>query len=372
MRTRLQGTILKQLLSIKREGGENLKKAIHYINQFFGQIGGEDQADFEPTIQEGTVGPALLLNNLLGSEAEVTHTVICGDNFMGSRTEEAIERILDFLEDKQFDIFFAGPAFMAGRYGVACGEICKAVRDRFDVPVISSMYVENPGVDMFHKDVYIFPGGNSAVSMRQDVPKMAQFAKKLLLGEGLQSAEEEGYVPCGIRLESFKEPPIPAADRAVDMLLKKLNGEEFETEMPMPVIQKVPIAPPVEDVTEATIALITSGGIVPLGNPDKIQSASATKWGKYDIDFVETLESGQWETVHGGFDPTAANTDPNIIVPVDVLRSLEQEQKIGKLHRYLYSTVGTGTTQAEATRMGKEIAQDLHEAEISAVILTST
>ena len=31
------------------------KKAIVYINQFFGQVGGEDTADYEPTIHEGTM-----------------------------------------------------------------------------------------------------------------------------------------------------------------------------------------------------------------------------------------------------------------------------------------------------------------------------
>ena len=46
---------------------------------------------------------------------------------MGSNTDEAIETIIGYLKDKEFDIFFAGPAFRAGRYGSACGHICKAV-----------------------------------------------------------------------------------------------------------------------------------------------------------------------------------------------------------------------------------------------------
>jgi glycine reductase len=349
-----------------------MKKAIHYLNQFFGQIGGEDKADFEPEIREGIVGPGLLLNNLLAPVAEVTQTIICGDNFFGSRKEEAIERILNFLEDKEFDIFIAGPAFMAGRYGVACGEICKAVKDRFNVPVITSMYIENPGVEMFQKEIYIFPGGNGAVAMRKDMPKMAAFAKKILSSETISSAENEGYLPRGIRLETFKEPTVSGAERAVNMLLKKLNGEEFKTEMPMPVIDRVPIASPIEDLSQATIALVTSGGIVPAGNPDRIQSASATKWGRYNIADLDELQAREWETIHAGFDPAAANADPDRIVPLDALRSFEKEKRIGRIHEYIYSTVGTGTTQAEASRMGSEIAQQLKDANVSAVILTST
>ncbi len=349
-----------------------MKKVIHYINQFFGQIGGEDKADFEPEIKDGVVGPGLLLNSLLAPDAEVTHTIICGDNFMGSSKEEAIERILGFLEDKDFDLFVAGPAFMAGRYGVACGEICKAVKDKFGVEVVTSMYVENPAVQMFHKDIYIFPGGNSAAAMRKDVPKMATFVKKIIQGEGLKPAKEEGYFPRGIRHEAFKDSGAVGADRAVEMLLKKLREEEYETEMPMPVIERVPIAPAVKDLSRATIALVNTGGIVPLGNPDRIQSASATKWGKYDITSLDSLKAGEWETIHAGFDPSAANADPNVIVPLDALKSLEKEGRIGAVHEYVYSTVGTGTTQAEASRMGAEIAQQLLDANISAVILTST
>ncbi len=349
-----------------------MKKAIHYVNQFFGQIGGEDQADFAPEIREGFVGPGMLLSKLLAPEATVTHTIICGDNFFGSRKEEAIERILHFLRDKEFDVFIAGPAFMAGRYGFACGEICKVVQERFGVPAVTSMFHENPAVEMFRRDVYIFAGGDSAGAMRKDIPKVAAFAKKLVTKSELRPAKEEGYFPRGIRLEAFQYPPVSGADRAVDMLLKKLNGEPFETEMPMPKINRVPIAPPVANLREATIALVTSGGVVPVGNPDRIQSASATKWGKYNIADQQSLKAGEYVTIHAGFDPSAGNENPNVIVPLDALRAYEREGKIGRIHDYLYCTVGTGTTQAEASRMGAEIAQQLLDAQVSAVVLTAT
>ena len=129
-----------------------MKKAIVYINQFFGQLGGEDTADVAPELRVGQVGPAVEFDKEL-EDCEVTHTIICGDNFMGSNTEEAVKIILDMLKDLEFDIFIAGPAFQAGRYGVACGTICKAVKEKFNVPVITSMNVENPGVEMFRKSL---------------------------------------------------------------------------------------------------------------------------------------------------------------------------------------------------------------------------
>ncbi len=346
-----------------------MKKAVHYINQFFGQIGGEDKADYAPTIHVGVIGPGMLLKNTVAPEIEVTHTIICGDNFFGSNEETAIETIIGYLKGVEFDLFIAGPAFLAGRYGFACAKICKAVEEHFGVPVVTSMHVENPAVEMFRKDLYIFEGGDSAGAMRKDVPALAKFLKKLANGEPLKSAREEGYFPRGIRFESFTNEL--GADRVVNMLLKKLNGEAFTTEMPMPKVDRVAIAPTV-DLRDATIAFVNSGGIVPVGNPDRIQSASATKWGKYSIAGQDSLKGGEWQTIHAGFDPSFANENPNVIVPLDVLREYEQEGKVGKIHEYVYSTVGTGTTQADASRMGAEIAQQLRDANVSAVILTST
>lgn len=347
-----------------------MKKAIMYVNQFFGQIGGEDKADYAPTITEGLVGPALQLDKVL--DGKVTHTIICGDNFIGSNRDEAIKTILSFLEGKDFDIFFAGPAFQAGRYGVACGEVCKAVKEKFNVPVITSMHIENPGVEMFKKDMYVFKGGHSAAKMRDDIKAMAKLGNKILNGEENLGAEIEGYYPRGIRHQVWREDKVMASDRAVEMLIAKLNNKPYETELPMPKLDRVPIADAIKDLSKANIALVNTGGIVPVDNPDRIQSASATRWGKYDISNCDTIKGGEYKTIHAGFDPAAADSDPNVITPIDALKVYEKEGKIGKLHGYFYSTVGTGTTQAEAARMAKEIVPLLKEDNVDGVIMVST
>lgn len=347
-----------------------MKKAILYVNQFFGQIGGEDQAGVEPQIHEGQIGPAMQFAKEV--DAEITHTVICGDNYMGTNTDRAVETILGMLEGKEMDIFLAGPAFQAGRYGVACGTICKAVQDKFGVPAVTSMNVENPGVEMFKKDMYILKGGNIAAKMRQDVKAMAAVANKLLHGEQVGSAEDEGYFPRGIRRQVWREDGRRASERMVEMLVKKLNGEPFQTELPMPKLDRVPIAPAVKDLSKARIALVTTGGIVPVDNPDRIQSASATRWGRYDVSGADALKGGEFKTIHAGFDPAAADADPNVITPIDALKVLEKEGVYGSLHPYFYSTVGTGTTEAEASRMAKEMIPLFQEDNVDAVIMVST
>jgi len=347
-----------------------MKKAVMYLNQFFGQIGGEDKADFAPIIVDKLVGPAIQLNSEL--DAEVTHTIICGDNFMGSNTEEAIDTIIKELRNIEFDIFVAGPAFQAGRYGVACGHICKAVKKEFNVPVITSMHIENPGVEMFKKDMYIMIGGNNAAKMKKDIEALSKLANKIINGEEILGPNEEGYYERGIRHQVWLDSKITAADRVVDMFLKKINGKEYVSELPIPKLDRVPIAPAIKDLTKVKIALVNTGGIVPVDNPDKIQSASATRWGRYDISNMDGLEGGVFKTIHAGFDPAAADADPDVITPIDALRAYEKEGKFGSLHNYFYTTVGTGTTQAEAQRMAKEIIPYLQKDNVDAIIMVST
>ncbi len=201
---------------------------------------------------------------------------------------------------------------------------------------------------------------------------MAAFANRILNGEKTGSADEEGFFPRGIRAQVWLESGKTGAERGVEMLIKKLNGLPFETELPIPEQDRVPVAAPIADLSKANIAMVTTGGIVPVENPDRIQSASATRWGRYDISKVDRLESGVYKTIHAGFDPAAADADPNVIMPIDAMKAYLKEGKFGKLHDYFYSTVGTGTTQAEAARMAREIIVKLKEDKVDGVIMTST
>jgi glycine reductase len=346
------------------------KKAIVYINQFFGQLGGEDTADVAPSITEGQVGPAMAYQAQL--HADVTHTIICGDNYMGSNTEDAVNTILGMLEDKEFDIFIAGPAFNAGRYGVACGTICKAVKEKYNVPVITSMNEENPGAEMFRKEVTIMKGGNIASKMRKDLAAVVKVANKILDGEPVGPADEEGYFKTGHRHQVFLESGETATERFMKMLRARIHGEDYVSELIIPKRDVVPIAPAVKDLSKARIALLNTGGIVPVDNPDRIQSASATRWGRYDISEMDALKGGEFKTIHAGFDPAAANADPNVIMPVDAMKALLKEGVYGSLHPYFYTTVGTGTTEKEAARMASEIVPLLIQDQVDACILVST
>ena len=346
-------------------------RVVHYINQFFANIGGEEKADYPAELRVGEkVGPGLALTQQFGEEAEIVATIVCGDSYFNENLEKAKAEILEMVKGQNPDIFIAGPAFNAGRYGVACGTVCDMVQEELGIPAVTGMYVENPGADMFKNKVYTVPTKNSAAGMRDAVKKLAPLALKLAKGEKIGASCEDNYMPNGIRVNLFEEKR--GSKRAVEMLLKKIAGKPFVTEFPMPTFDKVDPQPAIKDLSKATIALCTSGGIVPKGNPDHIESSNATRYGEYDITGVDDLTEETYETAHGGYDPVYANEDADRVLPVDVLREFEREGVIGKLHNKFYTTVGNGTAVLSSKAFADEYAQKLIADGVDAVIMTST
>jgi glycine reductase len=274
------------------------------------------------------------------------------------------------VKEQNPDVFVAGPAFNAGRYGVACGTVCEMVKEELGIPVVTGMYEENPGADMFKNKVYTVATKNSAAGMRAAVKAMAPLALKLAKGEKIGASCEEGYMPNGVRVNLFEKKR--GSQRAVEMLLKKIAGKPFVTEYPMPSFDKVAPQPAVKDLSKATIALCTSGGIVPKGNPDHIESSNASHYGEYDITGVMDLTEATYETAHGGYDPVYANEDSDRVLPVDVLREMEANGVIGKLHNKFYTTTGNGTAVLSSKAFADEYAQKLIADGVDAVIMTST
>src|SRR5262249_22646066 len=186
----------------------------------------------------------------------------------------------------------------------------------------------------------------------------------------LGSPASEGYFAHGLIRNVLGD--HTAAERATAMLLDKLAGRAVVSEVPLPDFQKIPAPRPVPTLSRATIALVTDGRLVPQANPDRIEPLAATRFGAYDIQGRDGLDPAQYDNVHRGYDTTFVKQDPHRLVPVDVVRELEDAGAIGKLHETVYSTTGVATTLAHSARMGREIAEKLRAAGVDAVILTST
>jgi glycine reductase len=345
-------------------------RVIHYINQFFAGLGGEDKADAPFEMRDGAVGPGRALQMALGDRATIVETLVCGDNTFHETRDDVIEAALKAMQDAQADLLVAGPAFNAGRYGLACAAICAAAKESLGLPVVTGLFPDNPAVEVYHDRIVILPTGNSAAGMKEAMEAIARIGLKLAAGEPLRPAAEEGTLPMGYRANWVVE--TPAARRAVDMLLAKMSGKPYRSEVTLPKpIEKVPPAAPVPDLSRATIALVTEGGLVPIDNPDRIESSSATKWARYPLSMLAENPSN-FKSIHAGYDARWVNADPDRMVPLDAAHALEQAGIIGKLHEYFYVTVGTGTSVTNATAIGGAIAQQLISDGVQAAIVTST
>jgi glycine reductase complex component B subunit gamma len=347
----------------------SLLRVVHYLNQFFAGIGGEDVANISPRVQQGPVGSGRPLQQVLRDEGTVVATLICGDNFLHDARDTALATIIARLQDLRPDIVIAGPAFESGRYGLACAEVCKAAQG-IGIPALTGMHPDNPGVESGRPDIRVVPTGASPVEMQAALTAMARLAIKLARKEALGPAEVEGFLPRGVRYMYTRD--APGARRALDMLKAKLLGQPFTTEVPILVPERVPPAKPIVDLSTATIALVTTGGLVRKGNPDKQVSANATRYFRHDVSELESLSGKDWEAYHAGYFNHIVNKNPNYILPLSFMRDLERRSEIGAIYPYIYALPGVSTPVAQARRMGADVARELQEARVAGCLLVAT
>ena len=288
-------------------------RIVHYLNQFFGGIGGEEQAGNPLRAVENAAGPGRLLEQTLADGATVVRTLICGDNHAVEHQEELTAAVLEHVRSARADLFMAGPCFDAGRYGMAAGALCSAVQTEIGIPAVTAMHEENPGVDLYREGLYIVDSGRNAAHMKQVVQRMAGLARKLAAGEPIGLPREEGYLTRGLIRDQFVGKS--SAERLVDMVLAKVRNQPFDTEMPVTSFEPVARPKGVDDLSKATVMLITDGGLVPKGNPDAIEGMAATRWGAYDISGADDLAGEDYEISHGGYDPRFVQADPDRLVP---------------------------------------------------------
>jgi glycine reductase len=337
---------------------------VHYLNQFFAGLGGEEAAGHEPVRIEGPQGPGR------GLEAEglrIDVTLACGDDRFAEHEVESLRVLLAWLDGLRPDVLVCGPAFGSGRYGYACGVLAREASRR-GIPVVAAMAPDNPGVLAAEGAAYVVPTAANVAGMRQALPVVAKLATRLAAGELVGSAEDEGYLPRSLRRNA--RGAAAGATRAIDAVLAKLAGATT-TEI-VPTGDRVPPPPPVADLATATVALVTEAGCVPQGNPDRLPTRHANRWLRYPIAEVASLTPDRYVSVHAGFDTTAANEDPNRLVPLDAARDLEARGRIGRLHGEFFTTSGVDTPVAVAATFGREMAEELREAGVQAVILTGT
>jgi glycine/betaine/sarcosine/D-proline reductase family selenoprotein B len=340
----------------------------HYVNQFFAGVGGEEHANHPPEVRDGPLGPGRALQTLLKEDGRVVSTLFCGDNYFNEQAEAARSAVRAWLYEIRPDAVLAGPAFAAGRYGSACAEACR-LSEELGVPAVTGLHPENPGL-LVYKQAYVIPTGDSATGMVPALTAMLALVKKRAARLPLAPAEVEGHLPRGIRRPGLRD--RSGAERAVAMLIAKLRGAPFRTEVPVNKYEAVPPAASIPEMRRARIAVVTTGGIVPKGNPDHIKRCSETRWKQYDLTGLDAVSPERFECVHGGFFNLPACENPHFVLPLDALRVLEREGAFGELMNFFCSTVGNDQRLAACKRHGAEIAALLRSHQVNGALLVAT
>src|SRR5262249_29980490 len=145
------------------------------------------------------------------------------------------------------------------------------------IPAVTGMHEENPGVDLYRRQVYVVQTGSEAARMLDEVRRLVALGLKLARGAEIGAPAAEGYFARGVTRNVVVN--ANAAERATAMLLDKLAGRAFTSEVPLPDFQQVAAPRLLKTLEGATIALVTDGGLVPRGNPDAIEPLNATRYG---------------------------------------------------------------------------------------------
>lgn len=350
-------------------------RAVHFLNQFFAGLGGEAAADAPPAVREGAAGPGGALERQWQGAVRVVATVSCGDNYFQAHADEVVEKVRDVVRREKADVLVAGPAFDAGRYGFACASVCAAVAEDPGVPAVTGMFPENPGVDVYRgrkpERMFLVPTAKTATGMGEALTRMASLALRAATDPtALGGPTEAGYLPRGIRTPTTVEKR--GARRAVEMVLAKVKGLPFETETPLGSYVVVPPAPALRRLAGARLAVVSTSGVAPKGNPDRFKTHVNTYWRKYSIEGLDRMEPGEWQAVHGGYNTEFMNANPNFGVPLDALRALEREGLFGSLYPFYYVVPGNQVQVSDAHRMAREIAAELGAGGVEGVLLVAT
>jgi len=347
-------------------------KVLHYLNQFFAGIGGEEKAGQEALFLPHAVGIGSVTANAMQAHGVVYATIVCGDNYFHESEPEALRAMGLFIDEFQPDLFLAGPAFNAGRYGLASAKLCSWVRDNWRIPAITGMDENNPGTQEIGRDVIVVQTGASTASMAEALKLYTQLIEKLLAQDPAAVENFRAEYCLQIPRRFTVKTDRPDYVRAADLLLSKLSGKAYASEIPRIEIEAHAVPNLAGILSDATVALVTEGGLVPKGNPDRLESSRGSKYFKYSLVGRDDLKPGEFAAMHTGYETSKVDQDPDRIVPVDAMRALEKTQRFKKLHDYYFVTTGTGAMPSKMAELGAGIADELATSGVHAVILTAT
>ena len=86
---------------------------------------------------------------------------------------------------------------------------------------------------------------------------------------------------------------------------------------------------------------------------------------------LPSMQDGNWEVTHGGYNTEFMSNNPNYGVPLDACRDLEREGVFAKLHPYFYVTPGSRGLISVMERIGKEIYLHIRADSVDGALVVS-
>ena len=332
--------------------GADMVKAVHYLNQFFAGLGGEEAAGTPPTRLDGAVGPGRGLQAALDG-VEIVATIACGDDYFAEHEDEC---------SRDADRARAG-----GRGRAAGRRACVRLRTlRLRRRVCGRGRggpPRDPGGrgDARGESRASAPRGQGADrphcgERRRDArraPRLAALASALASGRELGPPEDEGYLPRGFRRNYVAEKP--GAERAIDLLLAKLAGD-VRSEVAAGFERVLPPAAGRRSLAGARRPWSARPGACRAAIRIGFRRCARTTG-------CATRSRVRRRSIRRSTSASTAGSTSRLQtrIPTGSSRSTRSPStcatgRIGSLHQTLYVTTGNGTPVATATRFGREIA----------------
>ena len=120
------------------------------------------------------------------------------------------------------------------------------------------------------------------------------------------------------------------------MLLLRISGKPFTTEIHLEETVETPIAPALKNLKVSKLAIASTAGVYPEGNPHGATSIKNTVWAKYDIGNMQTMKEADWMVIHAGITNVFIKENPNYAAPLDATREFERTGLFSKLSHCRY------------------------------------
>ena len=153
-------------------------RVVCYLNQVYAGIGRDEKKDLPVEIRDKPIGPARLLDYLLGDRGQVVATIVCGDGYFANHEDEVLAVLKAELERTAPDLLVAGPAFDLGPYGTACGAVCIAA-GRMGIPSVTAMSADNPGTQSCGSQLRIVTTGAAPGDMMETISQLCPIVLEL-------------------------------------------------------------------------------------------------------------------------------------------------------------------------------------------------